>query len=87
MTRILKTSLLAVAFVAPLVFTPASLRADEKKYHDTAKNDDHEWNITKIALTAFGRKRTTANIGTSRPFEKKTANRIGDGVMNMMMPG
>jgi hypothetical protein len=44
MTRILKTSLLAVAFVAPLVFTPASLRADEKKYHDTAKNDDHEWN-------------------------------------------
>jgi hypothetical protein len=44
MTRILKISLLAVAFVAPLVFAPASLRADEKKYHDTAKNDDHEWN-------------------------------------------
>jgi hypothetical protein len=44
MTRILKTALLGAAFLAPLALTPTSLRADDKKYHDSAKNDDHQWN-------------------------------------------
>jgi Ni/Co efflux regulator RcnB len=44
MTRILKTALLAAALITPLALTPTSLRADDKKYHDTAKNDDHQWN-------------------------------------------
>jgi hypothetical protein len=44
MTRILKTTLLAVAFIAPLVSVPAVLRADDHKYHDSAHNDDHAWN-------------------------------------------
>jgi hypothetical protein len=43
-TRILKTALLAAALIAPLALTPTSLRADDTKYHDTAKNDDHQWN-------------------------------------------
>jgi hypothetical protein len=39
MTGFFKTALLATALLA----TP-SMRADDRKYHDAAHNDDHTWN-------------------------------------------
>jgi hypothetical protein len=44
MTRTLKTVLLLVAFLAPLILTPSALRADDRRYHDAEHNDDHNWN-------------------------------------------
>ena len=44
MTGFFKTALLATALMTPLMLTTPSLRAADQKYHDNARNDDHEWN-------------------------------------------
>jgi hypothetical protein len=43
MTNIFKTTAIAGAFIGTLALIPATMRADERKYHDTAHNDDHNW--------------------------------------------
>ena len=36
-------SLMAAAFTAPMLMTPTPMQA-QQRYHDEARNDDHEWN-------------------------------------------
>jgi hypothetical protein len=43
MKSIWKTSVLALALVGPVAMNTA-LRAQEHRYHDAERNDDHEWN-------------------------------------------
>ncbi|HLK20566.1 MAG TPA: hypothetical protein VKT81_16540 [Bryobacteraceae bacterium] len=44
MSRFLNSLLLGAALVAPIAFTPTTLRAEDRKYHDAERNDDHVWN-------------------------------------------
>jgi hypothetical protein len=42
--RFYSAFLLAAALAVPVAFTPTTLRADDRKYHDEKHNDDHQWN-------------------------------------------
>ena len=44
MPRFLNSLLLGAALLAPIALTPSQLRADDRKYHDAARNEDHVWN-------------------------------------------
>jgi len=44
MPRFLNSLLLGAALVAPIALTTSTLRADDRRYHDAAHNDDHVWN-------------------------------------------
>jgi hypothetical protein len=41
---ILKTAILSAALLGVVATTPSTMRAQDRKYHDTGHNDDHEWN-------------------------------------------
>jgi hypothetical protein len=42
--RSLQTALLAAALALPVAMTTTSvLRADDRTYHDAARNEDHKW--------------------------------------------
>jgi len=40
----LTTALMGAALIIPVTLAPVQLTAADQKYHDKAKNDDHEWN-------------------------------------------
>jgi hypothetical protein len=46
MPRFWNAALIGAALIAPLAMPPIALRAEDKPrtYHDTARNDDHQWN-------------------------------------------
>jgi hypothetical protein len=44
MTHFWKKAVLGIALVVPVAMAPATLRAEDHKYHDAAHNDDHTWN-------------------------------------------
>jgi hypothetical protein len=41
---ILKTAILSLTIMGAVATTPLTMRADDRKYHDNAHNDDHNWN-------------------------------------------
>ena len=41
--RLWQKLLLTGAMVVPIAVTPVNLRADDRVYHDRARNDDHRW--------------------------------------------
>jgi hypothetical protein len=44
MKSIFRTAMLSAALLGVVVSAPSTMRAQDHKYHDTAHNDDHEWN-------------------------------------------
>jgi hypothetical protein len=42
--RSFQNAALVAALAVPFTLAPSVLRAEERRYHDTAHNDDHVWN-------------------------------------------
>jgi hypothetical protein len=45
--RLVHAAFLAGIAIVPFTVAPTALRADDRKYHDNAHNDDHEWNANE----------------------------------------
>jgi hypothetical protein len=44
MKSIIQTAILSAALLGVVATTPSFMQAQDRKYHDAAHNDDHEWN-------------------------------------------
>jgi hypothetical protein len=43
MNSIWKTAFLSAALLGTVATTPSTMRADDRRYHDAAHNDEHHW--------------------------------------------